>query len=149
MDVTIRAVEPSDVPGLGILRRQAIEATFRSDYDRAEFVDLVAGTDDDLEQWVHNEAVTVLLVETEVTPVSYAALDRETAELLALFTSPDYQEEGFATLLLDRIEERTDVSTVETVAPEPAVGFFQRRGFEAIADAEWHGLPGKRMEKRR
>lgn len=146
MEVTIREAEAGDVPGLEILRRQAIEAAFRPEYDRERYVDLVAGEGQRLDAWVERDDHEVLLAETEVTPVCYAALDLEETRLVALFTSPDYQEEGFARLVVERLQSSlAPGEALSVVAPEPAVGFFERLGFEAVDDDEWNGMPAKRL----
>ena len=115
MEVTIRDADPEDETGLRILRGQALKAAFQDEYDRKTVGDLVATVDDDLSAWIDNDRSRVLVAETEITPVSYGVLDREHGELLSILTSPDYQREGFATQLLDRLETHAREHDVETL----------------------------------
>lgn len=146
MDVTIREAGTDDVPSLDILRRQAVEDAFGGVYDRSTVADLVATDTEDLRSWIADDRYDVRLAETEVTAVCYGVLDREACRIEALWTSPDYQREGFASLLLDRIEQDADCDRLAVVAPEPAVPFFQAVGFAATAEATWHGLPAEQLE---
>jgi GNAT superfamily N-acetyltransferase len=150
MDVTIREARPGDVASLDILRRQAIEATFSDRYDRTQYADLVATPDDALGDWIDDDRYRVLLAATDVTPVSYAVLDRDRAELLAVFTSPDYEREGFASVLLGRLEDDLHASgrsELFVTAPDPATGLFESTGFDAGEPGEWNGLPATTFRK--
>lgn len=147
MDVTIREVEASDVPTLDILRRQSLEEAFRGVYDRSEFTDLVALSDDQLSTWIEDDSVVVQMVETEVTPVCYGAIDTETCTIEALYTSPDYLREGFATTLLERMCQEVACDTLTVVAPETATPFFEACGFEPFEKTEWNGLPGVKLQQ--
>jgi predicted N-acetyltransferase YhbS len=144
---SIRQVDPGDVPALDILRRQAVEAACRGAYDRASFVDIVAETGDDLGDQVADEDYHALVVETEVTPVSYGVLELpvdDAARLRALYTSPDHEGEGYAGSLLERFVERTREAggdAIRVVAPTVSADYFEDRGFEREDEAEWHGLP--------
>lgn len=149
MDVTIREARPEDVPTLTILRQQALEAAYRDTYDPTEVADIVARVGD-LRSWIGADAVTVLVVETEVTAVGYGALDHEAGELTALYTSPDYQREGFGSELLARLEQRVpEDAAVEAATPEHAVGFFEREGYAVGEDTRWHDLPAVTVRKLR
>lgn len=152
MEVTIRDAEPGDETGLRILRGQAIKATFQDEYDRKTVGDLVATVDADLPEWIEDDRYHVLVAETEITPVAYAVLDRETGELLSIVTSPDYRREGFATQVLDRIEASArehGVETLTAIAPDASRGFFQASGFESVDDGEWYGLDAVVFERHR
>ncbi|QCC52732.1 GNAT family N-acetyltransferase [Halapricum salinum] len=150
MEVTIRDADPEDETGLRILRGQALKAAFQDEYDRKTVGDLVATVDDDLSAWIDNDRSRVLVAETEITPVSYGVLDREHGELLSILTSPDYQREGFATQLLDRLETHArehDVETLTATAPDVSRAFFEDLGFESVGDGEWYGLDAVVFEK--
>lgn len=149
MKVTIRTATDADVPSLGILRGQAIEAACSDAYDREQYADLVADPRTDLEAWI-DDGTTVLVAETEITPVAYGVLDDSTGEVLSIATNTDYQREGFASVVLDRLEDRArDLDLVElwVSAPTVVVGFFEARGFEREGEDDWHGLPAERMVK--
>jgi GNAT superfamily N-acetyltransferase len=150
MDVTIRAAEPADLTELEILRAQALKATFQSEHDRRTVADLVATVDDELAAWIDDESYRVLVAETEITPVCYAALDREEGEVLTVVTSPDYTREGFASEVLARIEEDASDHGHEMLsasAPQPVAPFFESNGFEEEGSAQWYGLAAIRYHK--
>lgn len=153
MDGSIREAEAGDVPGLRVLRSQAIEASFSDAYDRDDFADLVAAGGGALDERVADDATTVLKAQTEVTPVGFATVEcasdeSTTAELLGVYVSPDYEREGFGRGLVEQVEERAreaGAQELRVTAPSVAVGFFEAVGFEVEADAEWHGLPASRL----
>lgn len=147
MDVTIREAEPSDVMSIDILRRQALEEAFRGEFDRSAFNDLVATTDPDLEGWIDSDRCSVLVAETEVTAVCYGAVDCEACSLLALYTSPDYQREGFASLLLDRLRDAAECDSLSATVPTTAREFFEAVGFERTGDTRWQGLPALQLRE--
>ena len=148
MPVTTREATSEDVPSLEILRRQAIEAACTGVYERGRFADLVASLDDRLPEWVTDDATTVLVAETSITPVSYVVV--RDGQILGLFTSPDYQHEGFASGLLDAVESRAvadGAASLRAIAPEVSAGFFEACGFTATGSDDWYGLPGRVFEK--
>lgn len=131
--MNVREATAADVPALDVIRRQAIEAGFTGEYDRAAFADLVASPDDRLPEWVADPAWVVLVAESEVTSVGYGALDSETGELGALYTAPDHEGRGCASTLLERFERRAREAgrdRLHAAVPRNAVGFFEQRGFD-------------------
>ncbi|QGN06940.1 GNAT family N-acetyltransferase [Halorhabdus sp. CBA1104] len=150
MDVTVRAAERGDVPGLRILRSQAIEASCSDVYDRDVYADLVVGTDDPLEAWIDEDATTVLVAETPITPVSYAVFSADAGVVRGIFTSPEYEREGFGTVLLQRIEAQmgqAGAQSVRAAVPTIAFEFFEANGYEHSSATEWRGLPAETMTK--
>lgn len=150
MEVTIREATSSDQTQLEILRAQAIQATYREYLDRGTVAELVATVAADLPTWLEADRYTVILAATEITPVSFGALDDSEGEILAVFTSPDYRREGFASQVLDRIESDArdaDAAHLGTIAPDPVVPFFESQGFEPSGSTEWHGISGTRLRK--
>jgi len=148
MPVTTREATSEDVHSLEILRRQAIEAACSDVYERDRFADLVATPDEQLPTWVEEDSATVLVAETSITPVSYVVV--ADGEILGLFTSPDYQREGFARELLEAAERRAverGWSRLSVVAPEVSAGFFEACGFTPHGSDDWHGLPGTVFRK--
>lgn len=134
MPVAVRAAVPGDGPILDVIRKQAMEDGFSGQYPRSVYADLVAAPGDDLREWIASEEIQVTVVETDVTPVSFGVLDTRTGRILALYTAPDYQHEGFATRVLARLADRarTEGLAVITVhAPVNAVGFFERCQFHS------------------
>lgn len=150
MEVTIRDAELADETGLRILRSQALKTSFQDEYDRTTVGDLVATVDADLADRIDAEDFRVLVAETEITPVSYAVLDRRGGELVTIVTSPDYRREGFATQLLARLEtvaREDDVEELTATVPDPSTEFFDAVGFEPTGTAQWHDLAATVYEK--
>jgi GNAT superfamily N-acetyltransferase len=150
MDVTVRAADREDVPGLRILRSQAIEAACSGVYDRAAYADLVVATDDQLDAWLDDDSATVLVAETPITPVSFVVFAADSGVVRGIFTSPEYQREGFGSILLDRSEAQTQqagTQSIRAAVPTIAVEFFAANGYEQAGSAEWHGLPAETMTK--
>ena len=150
MKVTIRSAREDDVPSLGILRGQAIEAACSDAYDRERYADLVANPMADITSWIDADSTTVLVAETEITPVAYVAIDDETGDIRSIATNTDYQHEGFGSVLLDRLVDHAREAGLEELrvtAPTVAVGFFEANDFEHAGEADWHGLPAKWLVK--
>lgn len=150
MNASLRPATVEDRPSLEIVRRQALEAAFTEHYDRARYADLVATPDPELAPWLADDRYLSLLVETPATPVAYLVCDRRRAELLALYTSPDYEGRGYATRLLRSASDDIAESGAETLtiwAPEPSLGFFRTRGFTATDERTSEDIPRQRMAK--
>lgn len=117
---------------LEIVRQQAIEAGFSDVYERETFADLVAQPHPDLQEWIEDAAVSVPLLETSVTPVSFGAFRVDNARILALYTAPEYQERGLASRLLKTFIDRArkhGTPRLEVHAPRNAVSFFEHHDF--------------------
>ena len=149
MGIEIREATLGDGPSLEIVRRQAIEASFSDAYSRSEYADIVASPDPNLHSWIESEAVLVLVAESPVTPVSFAVLDRNNAELHGIYTSPDYRRRGYATALLDEIESRvsTEIDSISVWAPKPARPFFRAVGFDGTKEQKGEAIVRIRMTK--
>lgn len=150
MSATVRPATLADRPALEIIRRQAIEASWSDRYDRERFADLVAAPDAELAEWLGRNRYLSLVVETSVTPVAYAVCDLETGELLALYTAPDYERRGYATRLLERIQDCVAASTgssLEVWTPEPAADFFRENGFVTVDERAESPIPRVRLRK--
>lgn len=129
----IREAEVSDVPALEVVRRQAIEAGFTDVYDRETFAPLVATPDQALPDRVRKPAWLVLVAESEVTAVGFAALETDTGRIQGPYTAPNHWGRGCARRLIDRFADRAqseDLELLHADAPRNAVGFFEQCGFE-------------------
>lgn len=148
MPTTVRPGTIPDRSALEIIRRQAIEAAFADHYDRGRYADLVARPDPELPTWLREDRYLVLVAETSVTPIAYLACDRETSEILALYTSPDYTGRGHASRLIERAASEFEQSDAMTVwAPEVSRGFFERQGFQDEGISRTDAVPMRRMRK--
>lgn len=150
MSDPIREATPGDVPSLDVIRGQAMEAAFTDHYPRSEFADLVATPDDRLHDWIASADTLVLVVETDVTLTSFGAYEAPAARVLALYTAPEYQEEGRASALLRRFERRArddGKDRLRATVPLPAVDFFARRGFERRRSTERNGISAVALAK--
>lgn len=137
--MNVREATISDVPALEVVRRQAIEAGFSDEYDRAAFADLVASADDRLPVWVDDPEWLVLVSESEVTPVGFGALDTATGEIGALYTTPEHEGKGSASTILKRFEQRARTAALDLLhatVPRNAVGFFERQGFDRLGTVD-------------
>lgn len=150
MSTTVRRATVDDVPALQIVRRQSVESNFTDVYDRNRFADLVAYDSRDLKHWIEAENFSVMMMETDITPVSYGACDRDNGTITALYTAPEYEGEGRATELLQRMEEiliDSGHETAEVTVPLPGFSFFQDRGYEVIEEAKWNSLEARLCRK--
>lgn len=150
MAAIVRSATLADRPALEIIRRQAIEASLSERYDRGRFAALVAEPDAELAEWLETDRYLALVVETSVTPVAYAVGDLQAGELLALYTAPDYQGRGYATQLLERIQERMAASAAPSLdvwTLEPAVDFFRASGFVTADERTESPVPRVRLRK--
>lgn len=139
----IREATAEDVPSLEVIRKQAMEAGFTGQYPRAAFADLVASPDHRLPEWVGADNTLVLVAETDVTPVGYGVYEVQSGRILSLYTAPEYQNEGWASRILDRFEQRAraeGTDRLEATVPLNAVEFFRHRGFERRHTTEQDGL---------
>lgn len=129
----IREAEASDVPALEVIRRQAIEAGFTDVYERETFAPLVATPDEALPERVREPAWLVLVAESEVTAVGFAALETATGRIQGPYTAPNHWGQGCARRLIDRFVDRAQsegLALLRADAPRNALGFFERCGFE-------------------
>lgn len=136
---SLREAESRDVPGLDIVRRQAIESGFTDCYERDDFADLVARPDPRLRDWIDSERILVLMVASEMTPFCYGVFDRETGDIRGLYSAENYEGEGHAGRLLEHFEELArdrNLSTLRVQSPRNARGFFEHHGFEAHGEVE-------------
>lgn len=133
MAFTIRPAVPADEPSLEVIRKQAAEDGFTGHYPRTAVADRVATADERLQAWITGGDTLVLVAETDVTPIGYGVLAVPTARILALYTAPEYQDEGCASALLARFAQEAAAngpSHLTATVPVNAVGFFERHGFE-------------------
>lgn len=150
MAIEVRRATVADVPSLEIIRRQAIEATYADQYPRDAYADLVATPDPDLPDWIESERHDVLVAESPVTPVAFAAVDRREGELLAVYTSPDYEGRGYASRLIETIADSVSTAGIDVLGvwgPDPVRGFFRRNGFEPVNGRRETPLPAQRMHR--
>lgn len=150
MDVTLREAHAPDVPVLEIVRRQAIEHRFADEYDRSKVADLVAEAEADLPAWIESDHHDVILVESEVTVLAFGVLDRSMGVIEGVYTAPDYEREGWASRIVERmisLAREDGLDTLEATVPRPAEAFFLARGFEPGEKQERDGFPAQTMRK--
>jgi GNAT superfamily N-acetyltransferase len=137
--MNVRRATQVDLPGLEVIRQQAIESAFTDEYDRQDFAHLVATPEDRLEGWITGSSHLVLVGESEVTEVCFGVLERETGTIRGLYTAPNHAGHGCASAILERFEaaaREEGLDHLEVAAPLNAVGFFESRGFERPAVEE-------------
>lgn len=129
----ISEAKPGDVPGLDIVRRQAIETGLSDVYDRDDFADLVAEPHSRLRTWVNDKNRLVLVIKSDFTPFSYGVLNTTNGRIQGLYTAESYQNQGHARIILEQFESRARKENLEKITvrtPKNAVGFFQENGFK-------------------
>lgn len=150
MAVSLRPATPSDVPTLEIIRRQAIEAGFSPHYPRHRYADLVATPDPDLPEYVERDAFVTVVAETPVTPAAYAAGRLADGELLAVYTTPDYERRGYGKRVVDRVADHVRQTGGERLfvwAPDHTRPFFEACGFQATEERTEDPVSQIRMER--
>lgn len=150
VEVKLREAADEDLPGLKIVRRQAIEHGFTDEYDREDFANLVAGDDLNLPDYVASDDHLVAVLESEVTVFAYGVFDQTNGRVMGIYTAPEYEREGWGTRLLNRFEEIAreggDDALTATV-PRNAQSFFEANGFRVVDEAQRNGLPALEMRK--
>ncbi len=140
-DVKLVQATPEDVPGLDVVRRQAIETGFTGVYERSQFADLVARPDPDLANWIEDDRYLVLVMKSELTLCAYGVLDQQEGQLKGLYTADSYQREGHAGRILSKLEETAREAGQETItieAPKNSITFFEAHHFRKVGETtQW------------
>lgn len=150
MAVELRSARPADRPSLKIIRQQAIEAAYGDQFDRSAVAALVAESPVELRAWIGADRHAVSVIQSSVTQVGYAAAAMDSGEVRGPYIAPDYADRGYGSRVLAAIEETLAEAGVETAwicAPEPAIPFFERSGYERSGKTRADRLPRARVEK--
>ena len=126
--MTIRAYQPSDCKSLARLFYDTVHRVNARDYTQEQLCVWATGMVD-LDQWnrsflAHDTVVAVQNGEI----VGFGDMD-ETGYLDRLYVHPDYQSQGIASAICQRLEQAVQVKKVTTHASITAKPFFLHRGY--------------------
>lgn len=131
----LRSYQPSDCEEMAELFYQTVHSVNAKDYTR-EQLDVWATGTVDLEAWNQSflEHDTVVAVQDD-RMVGFGDMDRS-GYLDRLYVHKDYQRQGIATSICDRLEREVTAGKITTHASITAKPFFQKRGYEVIKEQQ-------------
>lgn len=137
----IRMAKADDAQGLWRLRNQALRQGCADVYDPAT---LQAFTPDEMPPGM-NKAIAenqVFLIDalTGNTPCACGYLDLLTGHVEAIFTLPEYQQQGLATSIITAIKQQARELNIRqlTLSSTPnATGFYQKQGFSIVSHGKY------------
>lgn len=131
LGMLIRRYETSDCKELTELFYNTVHSINANDYTE-EQLNVWATGSIDLEKW--NQSLmshfSVVAVEDEII-VGFGDIDK-TGYLDRLYVHKDYQHQGIATAICDKLESIFDVEKITTYASITAKPFFEKRGYKVI-----------------
>lgn len=129
----IRDYRSSDCACLAELFHQTVHAVNAKDYDKAQ-LDAWASGIVDLDVWDKSFAAhhTLVAVKDGII-VGFGDID-QTGYLDRLYVHRDYQRQGIATALCERMERAFDVDKITTHASITARTFFMCRGYMVVRE---------------
>jgi D-alanyl-D-alanine carboxypeptidase len=132
-NIKIRAAQPEDMDALVRLRTEAILATPHGPYSRDQLLSWAAvRRSSAVLERIADGCVLVAEAKGELLATNALNLDRE--ETVALFVLPSAQGRGLGTRMVTEIEKlaiRFGLDKLLISAAIPAVGFYQRCGYES------------------
>ena len=133
--MTIRAYQPSDCKSLARLFYDTVHRVNARDYTQEQLCVWATGMVD-LDQWnrsflAHDTVVAVQNGEI----VGFGDMD-ETGYLDRLYVHPDYQSQGIASAICQRLEQAVQVKKVTTHASITAKPFFLHRGYRVLREQQ-------------
>lgn len=131
----IRKYEPTDCEYLVKLFCHTVHTVNAKDYSQEQLS--VWATDKiDLEAWNKSlsEHYTVVAVENNII-VGFGDIDKS-GYLDRLFVHKDYQHQGIATAIYDKLEHAVKVNKIITHSSITAKPFFVKRGFRVVKEQE-------------
>lgn len=134
-EVIIRKYETSDCEHLAELFYNTVHSINANDYTE-EQLNVWATGNVDLEDWDKSllSHFTVVAIENNAI-VGFGDIDK-TGYLDRLFVHKNYQNQGIATAICNKLEQSFDVDKISTHASITAKPFFEKRGYKAIKKQE-------------
>jgi len=128
----LRDYTPSDCKTLAELFFNTVHIINANDYSEEQLNAWATGHID-LEQWNHSFLSHYTVVaETDGTVVGFGDIDN-TGYLDRLFVHADFQHQGIATAICDKLEQASHAEKIVTHASITAKGFFEKRGYKVVA----------------
>jgi putative acetyltransferase len=153
--LSIREAALQDVNEIAVLFHNTIRRININDYTPAQ-IEAWAGTAPEPEKWksrLETKQTFVACLDGEI--VGFAEFEAD-GHIDAIYVHHDHQNEGIASLLLERIEleaKRLEIARLFTEASKTARLFFERKGFVVaqLQDVEYRGVRFRnyKMEKYR
>ena len=131
----IRQYEPTDCEHLAKLFYETVHTINAKDYSQEQLN--VWTTDNiDLEVWNKSlsEHYTVVAVENNII-VGFGDIDKS-GYLDRLYVHKDYQRQGIATAICNKLEQAVKVNKIITHSSITAKPFFEQRGFKVVKEQQ-------------
>lgn len=131
----IRHYEPTDCEHLAKLFYETVHNINAKDYSQ-EQLNVWATDDMDLEIWNKSLSAhyTVVGVKNNII-VGFGDIDKS-GYLDRLYVHKDYQRQGIATAICNKLEQEVKVNKIITHASITAKPFFEQRGFKVIKEQQ-------------
>lgn len=128
----LRDYTPSDCKTLAELFFHTVHTINATDYSEEQLNAWATGHID-LEQWNCSFLSHYTVVaEIDGTVVGFGDIDN-TGYLDRLFVHADFQHQGIATAICDKLEQACHAEKIVTHASITAKGFFEKRGYKIVA----------------
>ena len=138
----IRAYRQEDLKEIAELFYNTVHTVNAADYTEQQ-LDAWADGNIDLETWDRSfrEHMTLVAVmpsgqENEKEQIAGFADMDSTGYLDRLYVHKDFQRQGIASALCDRLEQAADVENFTTHASVTAKPFFEKRGYQAVREQQ-------------
>lgn len=140
MKVLLRPYRPDDCPRLIRLFTETVHAVCRGDYSPEQLDAWAGGVDPEGWDRSFREHVTIV-AEAAGEIAGFGDIDHG-GYLDRLYIHKDFQRQGIAAALCDRLEVAVPVPVITTHASITARGFFEKRGYRVVREqqVERHGI---------
>lgn len=128
----LRGYTPNDCKTLAELFFNTVHIINIKDYSE-EQINVWATGHIDLEQWNRSFlSHYTVIAEINGTVVGFGDIDN-TGYLDRLYVHADFQRQGIATAICDKLEQASHAEKIVTHASITAKGFFEKRGYKVVA----------------
>jgi len=136
----LRPFQVADTSAVFQLFYETVHSVNLKDYSPAEVEAWVPSTQPDLAKWGERFLQQhTLIAEVNGQLAGFANLDEEGLNIDMVYTHKDFQGQGVATALVDRLEaqaRKNGAIAISLAASITARPFFERRGYRHIRDNE-------------
>lgn len=135
MKMIIRSYVSADCEEIAELFYQTVHAVNAKDYTDEQLNAWASGRVN-LAEWDKSflEHITVVAVENDVI-VGFGDIDKS-GYLDRLYVHKDFQSQGIATALCDKLERSISAEKIFTHASVTAKGFFEHRGYKVVREQQ-------------